>query len=152
MGQERVASQNNEYENVSKRNRQLQDQYVKLEIASNHLTEELATATSQVEILRNECANLRAEKKIWEVSSKFHSVDSRRSFAQSIQSRLIEENKILSVERSRLSDLLVNVQKLHNDVDKSYEGDKRRLDSQVQTMETQMYDESFWALSMSNLS
>ncbi len=81
MRQERVASQNSEHEIAWKRNRQLQDQYVNLEIASNHLTEELARATSQVEILRNECANL-AEKKIGEVSSNFNSVDSRRSFAQ----------------------------------------------------------------------
>lgn len=68
MGQERLAAQNQEYENMSKRNRELQDQCVKHEITSNHLTEELGTITSQTEILRNECANLRAEKRIWEVS------------------------------------------------------------------------------------
>ncbi|KAH8105803.1 hypothetical protein DFH11DRAFT_1274685 [Phellopilus nigrolimitatus] len=78
-------------------------------------------ANSSIERLRNECANLRAEKKIWE----------------SVQARLLDENKMLSVERSRMSDLMGNVQKMHNDIDRANESDRRRFESQIQALESQ---------------
>ena len=53
-------------QNLQKRNQQLQDQYTRLEISCNHATEELSNANIQIERIRNECFNLRAEKKIWE--------------------------------------------------------------------------------------
>jgi nucleoprotein TPR len=56
-----------ELENLRKRNQQLDDQFMRADIACNHASEDLAEAKSQVEQLRNECANLRAEKRIWEV-------------------------------------------------------------------------------------
>lgn len=68
MAQEQYVMHEREAQNVQKRNHQLQDQYMRLDIACNHASEELASANSQIERLRNECSNLRAEKKIWEVS------------------------------------------------------------------------------------
>ena len=56
---------------------------------------------------------------------------------QSIQARLVEENKTLAVERSHLSDLMANVQKMHNDLERSGENDRRRLESQLQLLENQ---------------
>lgn len=58
-------------------------------------------------------------------------------FVQSVQGRLIEENKNLSVERSQLSDLMANVQRMHNDFERSGENDRRRLENQVQMIENQ---------------
>ncbi len=58
---------------------------------------------------------------------------------QSIQARLVEENKSLAVERSHLSDLMANVQKMHNDLERSGEHDRRRLDSQLEHLENQKY-------------
>jgi nucleoprotein TPR len=59
--------QNRELDNLRKRNQQLDDKYMRADIACNHASENLVVANSQVEQLRNECANLRAEKRIWEV-------------------------------------------------------------------------------------
>ena len=49
----------------------------------------------------------------------------------------MEENKTLAVERSHLSDLMANVQKMHNDLERSGENDRRRLESQLQLLENQ---------------
>jgi nucleoprotein TPR len=59
--------------------------------------------------------------------------------AQSVESRLVEENKALSMERSHLSDLMANVQKMHNDIERSSENDRRRLESQIQLLEHQRF-------------
>ena len=124
MAQDQYAMYEGDNQNLQKRNQQLQDQYTRLEISCNHATEELSNANIQIERLRNECFNLRAEKKIWE----------------NVQGRLLEENKLLSVERSRMADLIGNVQKMHNDIDNANESDRRRLESQIQTLENQAQD------------
>lgn len=67
MVQEQYGLQEREKQNLTNRNQQLHEQYTRLDIAYNHASEELGTAHSQIERLRSECANLRAEKKIWEV-------------------------------------------------------------------------------------
>lgn len=56
---------------------------------------------------------------------------------QSVQVRLVEENKTLALERSHISDLMVNVQKMHNDLERSGENDRRRLENQLQMLEGQ---------------
>jgi len=58
---------------------------------------------------------------------------------QSVQSRLAEENRTLAMERSYLADLMNNVQKMHNDLERSGENDRRRLEGQLQMFETQKY-------------
>lgn len=72
MSQDQLIMHERESQDLRKRNQQLQDQYARLDVASNHATEELASAHDQIERLRNECSNLRAEKKIWEVSGLFY--------------------------------------------------------------------------------
>ncbi|TFK52180.1 hypothetical protein OE88DRAFT_1367940 [Heliocybe sulcata] len=124
MAQEQYNIQNRELESLHSRNRQLLDQYTRVDIECNRLSEDLATANSRVEQLRNECANLRAEKKIWE----------------SVQLRLVEENKALTMERSQLSDLMSNVQRMHLDLEQSGQNDRRRLESQIHMLETQTED------------
>ena len=54
---------------LSRRNQELYDQYTRIDIECNRVSEDLLSATTTIEQLRNEAANLRAEKKIWEVSS-----------------------------------------------------------------------------------
>lgn len=56
-----------------------------------------------------------------------------------IQTRLLDENKALAVERSRLADLLGNVQKMHNDFERANESDRRRLESHIQSLENQAF-------------
>jgi nucleoprotein TPR len=67
MLQDELSMQGRELDNLRKRNQQLDDQFMRADIACNHALEDLVEARSQVEQLRNEGANLRAEKKIWEV-------------------------------------------------------------------------------------
>ncbi len=54
-----------------------------------------------------------------------------------IQGRLVEENRTLSMERSYLADLMSNVQKMHNDLERSGENDRRRLEGQLQMLNNQ---------------
>ncbi|OJA16044.1 hypothetical protein AZE42_05491 [Rhizopogon vesiculosus] len=124
MSQEESALHARDIDNLTKRNQQLYDQYTRIDIQCNRTQEELTVATSRVEQLRNENANLRAEKKIWE----------------SVQVRLVAENKNLSVERSHLADLMANVQRMHGDLERAGENDRRRLESQIQMMEGQTQD------------
>jgi nucleoprotein TPR len=68
MSQEQLAMQSRELDSLTKRNAHLYDQYTRIDIECNRATEDFMAANSRIEQLRNECANLRAEKKIWEVS------------------------------------------------------------------------------------
>jgi len=56
-----------EIDDLTKRNQKVYDQYTRTDIECNRVSEDLLSANSRIEQLRNECANLRAEKKIWEV-------------------------------------------------------------------------------------
>ena len=121
MHQEQFQMNNRELEELTKRNQALYDQWTRLDVECNRLSEELHISNSRLEQLRNECANLRAEKNIWE----------------SVQSRLVDENKTLAMERAHLSDLMANIQRMHGDLVRSGENDRRRLESQLQMLEGQ---------------
>ena len=43
------------------------------------------------------------------------------------------------MERSQLSDLMTNVQRMHHDLERSGENDRRRLESQIVMLENQTY-------------
>ncbi|OSD07459.1 hypothetical protein PYCCODRAFT_1456277 [Trametes coccinea BRFM310] len=124
MVQEQIMIQKRENDDLQKRNQHLYDQYTRIDIECNRMSEDLLASNSLLEQLRNECANLRAEKKIWE----------------SVQGRLVEENKSLATERSHLADLMANVQRMHNDLERSGENDRRRMDSQIKLLEDQNQD------------
>jgi nucleoprotein TPR len=55
-------------DDLTKRNRDLFERFTAVDIECSRVTEDLITANGQTDQLRNECANLRAEKRIWEVS------------------------------------------------------------------------------------
>lgn len=114
--------QTQEMEGLSKRNTKLFEDTTRANMEYNRVAEDLVVANNRVEQLRNECSNLKAERSIWESS----------------HDRLVAENKALAKERAHLGDLMGNVQKMHNDLERSGEGDKRRLEGQVQMMENQM--------------
>ncbi|KAL4081207.1 hypothetical protein J3A83DRAFT_166681 [Scleroderma citrinum] len=122
--QEQLTLQSRDLDNLTARNRQLYDDQARHDIERDRVIDELAMTKGDLEQLRNEAANLRAEKKIWE----------------SVQSRLVEDNRSLSVERGQLADLVANVQRMHNDLEQSGENHRKRLEMQVQMMESQMQD------------
>ena len=51
----------------------------------------------------------------------------------------MEDNHTLTVERSQLSDLISNVQRMHSDLERSGENDRRRLEGQINMLEGQTY-------------
>lgn len=112
---------NRELDEMTKRSQKLYDQWLRSDVEVHKLSDQLRDTTGSLEQMRNECANLRAEKSIWE----------------SVQARLMDENKTLALERSHLSDLMSNIQKMHNDLERSGENDRRRLESQLQMIEGQ---------------
>jgi nucleoprotein TPR len=77
MTHEQLTLQLRENENLTKRNQNLYDQYTRVDIECNRVSEDLLSANNRVEQLRNESANLRAEKKIWEVGT-FSAADDKR--------------------------------------------------------------------------
>jgi nucleoprotein TPR len=141
MHEEQFRVHNLDIDEFSKRNAQLNEQNIRLDIECGRLTDELQIALSRLEQLRNDCANLRAEKKIWEVSDtgSIATCDPRLNYPKGIQGRLVEENRNLSMERSHLADLMGNVQKMHNDLERSGENDRRRLEGQLQMLENQTF-------------
>ena len=68
MVQDQIVMQKRENDDLVKRNQGLYDQYTRVDIECNRMSEDLIASNGLLEQLRNECANLRAEKKIWEVS------------------------------------------------------------------------------------
>ena len=68
MVQDQIVMQKRENDDLVKRNQGLYDQYTRIDIECNRMSEDLIASNGLLEQLRNECANLRAEKKIWEVS------------------------------------------------------------------------------------
>ena len=74
MLQDSTNLQSRNIENLQRRNQELHDQNMRIDIQLNRVSEDLLLATSQNEQLRNETANLRAERKIWEVCVISHSV------------------------------------------------------------------------------
>ena len=68
MNEEQFQMHNQELNELTKRNRQLLDQWTRMDIECNRVSEDLHLTTGRLEQLRNENANLRAEKKIWEVN------------------------------------------------------------------------------------
>jgi nucleoprotein TPR len=141
MHEEQFRIHNLEIDEFSKRNAQLNEQNVRFDIECGRLTEELQVALGRLEQLRNDCANLRAEKKIWEVSEPVLFTiciwSPRLNYHKGIQGRLLEENRTLSMERSYNADLMSNVQKMHNDLERSGENDRRRLEGQLRMLENQ---------------
>jgi nucleoprotein TPR len=67
MTQEQFAVSAREIEGFAKRDQHLQEKLARADIDCHRLAEDLLAANAKVDQLRNESANLRAEKKIWEV-------------------------------------------------------------------------------------
>lgn len=68
MHEEQFRVHNLDMDEFSKRNAQLNEQNVRLDIECGRVSDELQVTMGRLEQLRNECANLRAEKNIWEAS------------------------------------------------------------------------------------
>jgi nucleoprotein TPR len=112
----------NENSELQKRSQILSEAAAKQDLRTQQVAEDLIEAKSLVESMRNENANLKAEKKLW----------------KDIQDRLSQDNENLANERSRLNTLIANQQTLQNERDLSESETRRRLQTQVETLETEL--------------
>lgn len=92
------------------------------ELKLQQAAEELVETKGLIDGLRRESANLKAEKDLW----------------KSIEQRLIDDNESLRNERSRLDQLNANLQSLLNEKEHSDAESRRRYQSQIETLESDL--------------
>lgn len=107
---------------LQKRSQALSEAAAKQDLRTQQVAEDLVEAKGLLESMRNETANLKAEKKLW----------------KEIQDRLSQDNENLMNERSRLNTLLTNQQSLLNERELSDSETRRRLQTQVEALETEL--------------
>ncbi|MCO5612962.1 hypothetical protein L7F22_067235 [Adiantum nelumboides] len=111
-----------EAQELMKRCNTLQENLAKRDVAAHGIEEELLTARSSLERLRNEAANLRAEKQLHKEAVE----------------RLMGESKAAVTEKSALSELLRNVQSMQSELERSSGESRRRMETQVERLEEQL--------------
>lgn len=112
----------NENNELQKRSQSLSEAAAKQDLRTQQVAEDLVESKGIVESMRNENANLKAEKKLW----------------KDIQDRLSQDNESLMNERSRLNNLLATQQNLHNERELSDSEMRRRLQAQVESLEAEL--------------
>lgn len=127
--QERFEMLQGNYQMLQTENKSLQDRFqqvsenaAKQDIRTQQVAEDLIEAKGDLEGMRNENANLKAEKKLW----------------KEIQERLGKENESLMNERSRLNNLIANQQSLQNEREISDSETRRRLTTTVENLESEL--------------
>ena len=111
-----------ECEELQRRSQSYAETATKQDSRTQQALEDLVQQRETENGLRGENANLKAE----------------RDLSKRIQDRLEEENKSLYTERDRLNTLVANTQKLSSERESSFEDQRRRLQSQVNTLEGEM--------------
>lgn len=112
----------NENGELQKRSQSLSERSAQQEMKIQQVAEDLVESKGLLESLRNETANLKAEKQFW----------------KTVEKRLTEDNQSLTNERDRLNTLNTSLQNLLNERDYSDNTSRRRLEVQVETMESEL--------------
>lgn len=112
----------NENKELQKKAQILSETAVKQDLRTQQVAEDLVEAKGQLESMRYENANLKAEKMLW----------------KDIQERLAKDNDNLMSERTRLNNLVANQQHLQNEREMSESETRRRLLSQVDSLEAEL--------------
>ncbi|KFX89667.1 hypothetical protein O988_08551 [Pseudogymnoascus sp. VKM F-3808] len=112
----------NENSELQKRSQVLSESAAKQDLRTQQVAEDLIESKGLVESMRNDIANLKAEKKLW----------------TEIQGRLNEDNNNLMNERSQLNTLLAKQQNLQNERELTESESRRRLQTQVETLESEL--------------
>ena len=131
-----LASANTLYSNLETSQRMLKDELDALrrsrdlamnqatehQSRSQQLAESLVEKNSFLESARREASNLKAEKDLW----------------KSVEGRLLEDNNNLRNDRSRLDQLNASLQNLLNEREQADSETRRRLTSQVDTLDAEL--------------
>lgn len=112
----------NENTELQKRSQTLCDSAAKQDLRVQQVAEDLVEAKGLIDSMRNETANLKAEKDFW----------------KTIERRLNEDNKNLLDERSRLNSLNNNLQNLLNVRERSDHDAQRKLQTEVDVLEKEL--------------
>lgn len=112
----------NENTELQKRSQILSEAAAKQDLRTQQVAEDLIEAKGLIESMRNETSNLKAEKKLW----------------KEIQDRLSQDNESLTNERSQLNGLIAKQQSLLNERELSESETRRRLQTQVEGLETEL--------------
>lgn len=112
----------NENQELKQRHQKMSEDAAKQDLQILRVTEEMVEARGVADGMRNENANLKAEKKLLD----------------EIQERLRKENQEHMQEKSRLNSLMATQQTLQNERDLSEAETKRRLQSQIDTLEADL--------------
>lgn len=109
-----------EIEEMQKRSNSLNEVAARQDIRTQQVAEELVEARGLSEALRNENANLKAEKDLW----------------KKIEHRLSDDNHNLTEERRRLNKLIVDTQNLANERELSGTETRRKFQSQLEALDS----------------
>ena len=115
-----LKTENNE---LQKRSQSLSDSAAKQDLRTQQVAEDLVEAKGLLESMRNEIANLKAEKEFW----------------RSVEKRLTEDNEALLNDRTRLNTLNTSLQNLLNEREHSDSEIRRKLQGQVESLENELH-------------
>ncbi|RKF76706.1 Protein MLP1-like protein [Golovinomyces cichoracearum] len=112
----------NENKELQKRSQIYSETTAKQDLRTQQVAEDLVEAKGLLEVMRNENSNLKAEKNLW----------------KNIQDRLSQDNENLMNERTRLNTLIASQQNLQNEREHSDSETRRRLQSQIESLESEL--------------
>jgi nucleoprotein TPR len=107
---------------LQKRIVSLHETQAKQDLTTQKFLADLVDSQSLLEGMRNENANLKAEKSLW----------------KNIEQRLAQENESLTQERVRLNGLVANLQAIQGERERNESETRRRLNSQNEKLETEI--------------
>ncbi|KAI9806077.1 MAG: hypothetical protein M1833_004484 [Piccolia ochrophora] len=107
---------------LQKRSNALSESAAMQDLKTQQVAEELVEARAIVDGMRNETANLKAEKDLW----------------KRIEKRLSDDNENLMNETGRLNALMRDLQNLQNQRELSDSETRRKLQAQVETLESEL--------------
>ncbi|OAR01437.1 hypothetical protein LLEC1_05395 [Akanthomyces lecanii] len=113
-----------ENQELQKRSQVLSETAAKQDIRTQQVAEELIDAKGLLDSVRNEAANLKAEKKLW----------------KDIQDRMSKDNEILIEEKNRLGNLLATQQSLENERNISESESRRKAQAKIEQQEQELSD------------
>lgn len=113
-----------ENQELQKRSRILSETAARQDIRTQQVAEELIDAKGLLDSVRNEAANLKAEKKLW----------------KDIQDRMSKDNELLIEEKNRLGNLLATQQSLENERNISESESRRKAQAKIEQQEQELSD------------
>ncbi|KAG6050353.1 hypothetical protein E4U39_004324 [Claviceps sp. Clav50 group G5] len=124
MLQSNYVALQNENSELQRRSQALSETAAKQDIRTQQVAEELVESKGLLDSMRNETANLKAEKKLW----------------KDIQDRMSKDNESLIEEKNRLNHLLATHQSLENERTMTESEDRRKAQTRIDTLERELSD------------